>query len=241
MRVEYYGTSRYRLSGGGSQSSNASFISNALLTDRFRQMNSSGTNVGGWDACQMRSFLNLRMPEAFPTVWKSMLKQVKISASEGNKSSTILNSNDYFYLPCLREMGGSSESPYNSEGSHISWFTSDIRRAKFRGMVIPDDVTYYTDASDPSLVSSNNITSGDVWKQNGGTVYIYATDEEVAYYGLSKSQAASIGGYWVSAYYWWGRSPNVGNTTYFWYVSPNGSNGTTGANNSYGVCPCFSI
>ena len=237
MRVEYCGTGRYRLAGGTSQSANASFIANALLTDRLRVMNSTATNVGGWDACQMRTFINARMPDALPTVWRTMLKQVKISASEGNKSSNILLSDDYFYIPAYVEMGGSG-TPYISEGSAISWFTSDIRRAKFRGMFIPDDATYYTDASDPSLVSSNNVTSGDVWKQNGnGTCYIYATDEEVAYYGLTKSIEASIGGYWVSAYYWWERSPNVDVTTYFWYVNTNGSNSNYGANPSYGVCP----
>lgn len=244
MRVEYCGTGRYRLAGGTSQSANASFVANALLTDRLRVMNPTATNVGGWDACQMRTFINARMTDALPIVWRTMLKQVKIGASEGNKSSNILLSDDYFYIPAYVEMGGSG-TPYISEGSAISWFTSDIRRAKFRGMFIPDDATYYTDASDPSLVSSNNITSGDVWKQNGnGSCYIYATDKEVAYYGLTKSVEASIGGYWVSASPWWERSPFVGYTNNFWNVDTNGSNnnhGANGANGSYGVCPCFSI
>lgn len=242
MRVEYCGTGRYRLANGTSQSANASFIANALLTDRLRTMNPTATNTGGWDACKMRTFINNRMPNALPTAWRTMLKEVKISASEGNKSTNILVSNDFFYIPAYIEMGGSGTT-YISEGSHISWFTSDIRRAKFRGMFIPDDATYYTDGSDPSLVSTNNVTSGDVWKQNGNsTCYIYATDEEVAYYGLSKSIEASIGGYWVSAYSWWERSPLVGNTIGFWYVYTNGSNNYSyGANSSYGVCPCFSI
>ena len=173
-----------------------------------------------------------------------MLKQVKIQASEGNKSSTILISNDYFYLPCLREMGGSTDVPYNSEGSAISWFTSDIRRAKFRGLIIPDDATYYTNASDPSTTSTNDVRPGDVWKvNNSGRCHIYATDELIREYGLSTADSVdcSLGGKWISAYNWWERSPNVGNTTSFWCVSSYGSNYNSGANNSYGVCPCFSI
>lgn len=187
------------------------------------------------------------MTDALPTVWRTMLKQVKIGASEGNKSSNILLSDDYFYIPAYVEMG-SSGTPYINEGSAISWFTSNIRRAKFRGMFIPDDATYYTDASDPSLVSSNNITSGDVWQKNGGsnTCYIYATDKEVTYYGLTKSVEASIGGYWVSANDWWERSPIVNQTNYFWYVNTSGNYGgvnwgISGAGAAFGVCPCFSI
>ena len=243
MRVEYCGTGRYRLSGGTSQRANASFVANTLLTDRLRVMNSTNTNVGGWDACQMRTlFINTRMPNALPTVWRTMLKQVQISASEGNKSNNILVSNDYFYIPAYVEMGGSGTA-YINEGTAISWFNSDIRRAKFRGMIIPDDATYYTNSTDPSLVSSNNVLSGDVWKENGnGRCYIYATDEEIAYYGLSKTdgKATSIGGYWISACGWWERSPNVGNTINFWGVNTNGNN-FYNANSSYGVCPCFSI
>ena len=245
MRVEYCGAERYRLVGGGSQSCNASFIANTLLVDRLRKMNSTNTNVGGWDACAMRTFLNNRMPPAMPTAWRSMLKQVKIQASEGNKSSTILISNDYFYLPCLREMGGSTDVPYNSEGSAISWFTSDIRRAKFRGLIIPDDATYYTNASDPSTTSTNDVRPGDVWKvNNSGRCHIYATDELIREYGLSTADSVdcSLGGKWISAYNWWERSPYVGNTTTFWIVSYNGNNNNyTNANSSYGVCPCFSI
>lgn len=240
---------RYALAGNTSQRASMSFISNACLVDRLKVMNSGNTNVGGWDSSAMRTFMNARLPNALPTVWRSLLKKVKISATEGNKSTNVLVSEDWFYLPCLREMGGSNDSPYNAEGVIISWFTSDIRRAKFRGKIIPDDATYYTNSSDPSLDSNVTIKSGDVWKQNGNSnCYIYATDEEVRYYGLSKSVAANIGGYWVSACSYWERSPYVGTTHTFWNVSSLGANTTYGnyygyntASYSFGVCPCFSI
>lgn len=245
VRYEYYGANRYRLVGGGSQTCNASFIPNALLVDRLRQMNPTNTNVGGWDACAMRTFLNERLPNALPTVWRSMLKQVRIPASEGNQSSTILLSDDYFYLPCLSEMGGSTGTPYGSEGSAIAWFTSDIRRAKYRGMFVPDTATYYTDSSDPSTVSTNDIKSGDVWrKNNSDRCWVYATDDDIRYYGLDKTNgvSCSIGGYWISAYNFWERSPNVGYTTAFWSVTHNGNNSYSGgASYLLGVCPCFSI
>lgn len=243
MRVEFCGAERYRLAGGTSQRSNASFIANTLLVDRLSQMNPTNTNVGGWDGCAMRTFLNNRLPQALPTVWRSMLKKVKISATEGNQSHTVLVSEDYFYLPCYAEMGGSG-TPYTSEGEAISWFTSDIRRAKYRGLIVPPDATYYTDANDPTTVSTYTIYSGDVWrKSNSGRCWVYATDEDIRKFGLSTADGVqcSSGGWWISAYNWWERSPNVGNATTFWYVNYYGNYNYTTAFYSFGVCPCFSI
>lgn len=42
-------------------------------------------------------------------------------------------------------------------------------------------------------------------------------------------------------WYWWMRSPYVGNSTYFWVVNYYGVCDDGSAINSYGVCPCFSI
>lgn len=243
MRVEFCGSERYRLAGGTSQRSNASFISNTLLVDRLRQMNPTNTNVGGWDGCAMRTFINDRLPLALPTVWRSMLKKVKISATEGNQSQTILVSEDYFYLPCYAEMGGSG-TPYTSEGDAISWFTSDIRRAKYRGLIVPPDATYYTDANDPTTISTYTVYSGDVWrKSNSGRCWVYATAEDIRRYGLSTTDGVQCadGAWWISAYTWWERSPNVGHTTIFWLVNYSGYNINSSASGSYGVCPCFSI
>ena len=243
LPYEYCGTERYRITGG-SQRTNASFIQNCEFGDRLRQMNSSNTNVGGWDDCQMRKnfFLN-RFPNAYPQVWRSMIKKVKISATAGNKSTSITVSDDYSYLAAYAEMFSTSDTAYVAEGSKISWFTTDIRRAKFRGIPIPEDVTYYTDSSDPSTVSGRTISVGDVWKKGTGTVYIYADTETIRYYGLSTSDAvsASIGGYWIAAYNFWLRSPYVTSTAYFWFVNTSGSASNNGANNSYAVVPCFSI
>ena len=41
--------------------------------------------------------------------------------------------------------------------------------------------------------------------------------------------------------YWWLRSPNVGYSTYFWYVNSYGYGSYSGASSVNGVCPCFII
>ena len=245
LRMEYYGTERYRLSGGTSQKTNASFICNHLLGDRKMNMNTSNTNVGGWEECRMRTFLNTRIKAALPTVWQSMLKQTKINASAGNKLTEIVISDDYVFLPSTTEMSNNNQEPYVSEGSYIPWFTSDILRLKFMGIKIPDNASYYTNAagSEPSSDTSNSVKAGDVWKIGGNNIgYIYVTQDYLDKRGVTPKYTAAIGGGWIEAPAWWLRSPNVANATNFWGVITNGHvyNGI-GASNSNGVCPCFNI
>ena len=244
LRMEYYGTERYRLSGGTSQKTNASFICNHLLGDRKMNMNTSNTNVGGWEECRMRTFLNTRIKAALPTVWQSMLKQTKINASAGNKLTEIVISDDYVFLPSTTEMSNNNQEPYVSEGSYIPWFTSDILRLKFMGIKIPDNASYYTNAagSEPSSDTSNNVKAGDVWKIGGNNIgYIYVTQDYLDKRGVTPKYTAAIGGGWVEAPGWWLRSPIVTNTTNFWGVANYGSMFSYNAGNSYGVCPCFNI
>ena len=243
LRMEFCGTGRYRLAGNTSQRANASFIANNLLADRGKGMNSTNTNVGGWDGAAMRAFCNNRLKAALPTVWQSMLKKVKISASAGNKSTEILVSEDYVYLPSTVEMNNSNDATLSAEGEYIDWFTSDIMRGKFRGRIIPDDAVRYTDGSDPQTITSYNVKVGDVWrKNNGGDCYIFVSKEEIDRFGLTVQGTATTLGGWVAASWWWLRSPGVGNTTSFWIVYSGGNlyNGGN-ASNANGVCPCFSI
>ena len=244
LRMEYYGTERYRLSGGTSQKTNASFICNHLLGDRKMNMNTSNTNVGGWEECRMRTFLNSRIKAALPTVWQSMLKQTKINASAGNKLTEIVISDDYIFLPSTTEMSNNTSEPYASEGSYIPWYTSDILRLKFMGIKIPDNASYYTNAagSEPSADTSNNVKAGDVWKISGNNIgYIYVTQDYLDKRGVTPKYTAAIGGGWIEAPSWWLRSPFVTSDTPFWHVASYGYMGSLHASNSIGVCPCFNI
>ena len=244
LRMEFCGANRYRLAGSTSQKSNASFIANNLLAGRGYWMNKTNDNTGGWNASLMRTFCNGRLFDALPTVWQSMIKPVKISASAGNKSTEVLVSEDKVYLECITALANNKNSIYATEGDYISWFTSDIYRAKFRGRIIPDGASYYTDSSEPSTISSNNVKVGDVWKINGnGICYICVSKADIERYSLTVYADCSSGiGGWVSAYNWWLRSPNIDGSTTFWYVYSNGSGSLYySASYTLGVCPCFSI
>ncbi|MDO5546945.1 MAG: DUF6273 domain-containing protein [Eubacteriales bacterium] len=247
LRMEYCGTERYRI-GTSSTKCNASFIANNELTDRLYRMNSQNVNEGGWNDSLMRTFVNERVYDALPTVWKAMIKTVRVPTSAGSQSSEIVYAYDNIYLESYTALFNNTSEPYVNESSYISWYTSDIRRAKYRGFIIPDDASYYTGADEPSTVSSNIVKVGDVWKESTTNVcHILITAEDFARlpwtttngkHGTYTQDGKHV---WISANNWWLRSPYVGSSAGFWFVGNGGYGSTNIASYAYGVCPCFSI
>lgn len=128
-RYEYCGDKRYRFAADSSKITGASFIPTKLLS-LGHGMNAANTNIGGWNDSAMRKFCNGRVYDAFPTEWKSIIKQVQIPASAGNRSSEIVYSKDYVYLPSYVEIFATDEDPYASEGKIITFFNTDADRIK---------------------------------------------------------------------------------------------------------------
>lgn len=242
-RAEYIDSKRYRLAGNTSQRCNASFILNNALSNGHA-MNPTGTNAGGWDKCDMRTFVNSRIFDAFPIEWRAMIKSVTINATAGSQSHEIVQSEDKIYLASYVEMSGTKDSPYVNEGILIPWFTSNQVRCKFRGQIIPDDATYYVDGTDPASMSTVKVKPGDIWYTGGiGYMYIPAdVKNKHVYYGTADNKQASDGGLWLRAQYWWERSPIVSNSTNFYSVNNYGNPyNSTNAYNACAVVPCFSI
>lgn len=257
IKYEYCGTGRYRLAGGSSMRSNGSFIANNALDGRGYWMNTTNTNAGGWDNSVMRQLLNGRIYQGMPIQWRAMNKKVRISASAGSQSTSIVVSEDNMYLASIKEVNPSeTNTTYASEGDPISWFvansytntvggamTANATRIKFKGRPIPDDAKYYFTNSDPTASSTNNVKAGDIWVHTGNSSngFMYVTAEEIQQKAIVPTYNASNGGGWVASYWYWLRSPNVSNSTGFWYVGTSGSVGGNNANSIYAVVPCFSI
>ena len=149
-----------------------------------------------------------------------------------------------------RELGGWTSEPYNSEGSAISFFTSDMSRIKFSGCVIRDNAQYFNSTSDPSTDTGNNVTEGDVWiKSNEGYIYVSADTiskhSKIGYKDISLSENldAFDGGKWIKACRWWQRSPYADSSNYFVGVYSYGSPyySYIGTYNNLGIVYGFSI
>ena len=248
--MEFAGADRYRLAGSTSLKANTSWIANNMLT-RLRQMNATNTNVGGWDASVLRGFLNDRVLKGMDYGYQAMIKPVKIFASAGNQSSEILVSNDTIYLPATREIGGYTGAPYTSEGSPISWFTSNAARIKFNGFIREDDAQVITSGTDPTQLSGYTINEGDIWinSDNSSYGYIYISAANKAKHttiGCRKVSSsdninAGDGGLWLRAFVWWQRSPYASSATTFCIVYGYGYAGGTTASSSCGLALGFSI
>ena len=128
-RYEYCGDKRYRFAADSSKITGASFIPTRLLS-LGHCMNTTNTNIGGWNDSAMRQFCNGRVYDAFPTELRSIIKQVQIPSTAGNMSSDIVYSKDYVYLPSYVEVFNTIEDPYVSEGKVIAFFNTDVDRIK---------------------------------------------------------------------------------------------------------------
>lgn len=129
VRFQYCGSGRYQVNPNTGRMTGASFICENLLAYGYH-INPTQSNVGGWEASEMRDFCNNRVYNAFPTVWKSVIKQPYVSANIGNDSSTVVMSKDYIYLPSCIELAAITTDPYDDEGYAINWMINPVDRIK---------------------------------------------------------------------------------------------------------------
>ena len=246
IRMEYWGEGKYELSDGSGDFSYASFIANNLLAGRGYPMNTSNTNVGGWDESRMRTFCNGRLFNALPTTWKSIIREVKINATEGNQSTTIVTSNDKVYLPSYKELGGSGTGYDNEIGTSsacISWFvaqaasstvssynTANAQRLKWRGRIrkyalgtgnttaYDGNAYIYSCASDPAAYLSTDIGTGSIWINTGNSSigYMFVEQDELDQYGITPAYTSDSGTFGDD-----GASGGWVNANGWWERSPN--------------------
>lgn len=257
VRMEYWGAGKYYYANT-SNVCGLSFIANNQLGNvkgRGFYHHSTNTNVGGWDASELREFMNGRLFDAYPTVWQSAIKAVEIRATSGNRSTNIITNYDKIYAASYRELGASTtEAGYIEEvgtsTSPISWFINNAQRIKFRGKIRKYDgdssVTIYTCSQEPAALYQTNIAEGTIWIHSGNNNYgyIFLSQSELDQYGITPDIEADsnyASGGWVIAYSWWGRSPTLSTTTNFMTVGSIGYLYNSSAGSVSGVVPCFSI
>ena len=263
VRMEYWGAHKlYKY--GSSDTVNASFIANSAiggLGGRGYWMNQTGTNTTSWENSLMRDFLNGRVYDALPQVWRSIIVETEIKTTAGNRSSGIVTTGDRLYLPALKEAGSTdSATGYVNEMSNssdvIGWMTNNIQRAKFRGVIRKydgqDDFVSYTSSGangDPAATFETDITPGTLWVRtdDSNNIYVFVSQDELDMYGkvaetdyvLADSNFARGG--WVRSHYWWFRSPHLGSAGNFWNGYTTGGFNPSTAYNVNSVVPSFSI
>jgi hypothetical protein len=132
----------------------ADFISVELM-DTLHRMNSSNTNVGGWNSCEMRTYLNETVYPTLPSDLRAVIVEKTHMRTAGNKSTNFVSASDKLWLPTEWELFGvanyaGESATYNK---HYSIFPDDSSRIKKR--VSSTSATYWWDSS-PSVSGQRN-------------------------------------------------------------------------------------
>ena len=71
-----------------------------------RAMNSTGTNVGGWPATEMRTYLNGTFYNSLPSDLQAAIKPTRVISGHGSNDSTNFTTTDKLYLLSSEEVYG---------------------------------------------------------------------------------------------------------------------------------------
>lgn len=183
IRLEACGFRKYYLTENTSKRCTFSLLASHLL-GRTKKWNLTNTNDGGWAKSELNKSLNTRLYNAMPTQIKSLLKQVIVYSNDGITNTSVIPnqyytevtpSNCYITIPAIIEVDSSQNSePYNSEGTPISYLTSnDSRKRAFDG---GDNNAYWLRS--PSIGWAN---------------YVYRVDENGQIQSVTNAAADSLG------------------------------------------------
>lgn len=94
------------------------------------EMNSSGTNSGGWTSCAMRTSTLNSIFSNLPADLKNVIKAVNKLTSAGNQSATISTTSDKLFLLSEVEIFGSAISSKSGEGNQYAYYKAGNSKVK---------------------------------------------------------------------------------------------------------------
>lgn len=86
------------------------------------RMNSSNTNSGGWNSCEMRTSRMASILAQMPQEAQSAVREVKKLTGAGGGSRSIVTSNDKLFLLSEIEIDGSATYSASGEGSRYAYY-----------------------------------------------------------------------------------------------------------------------
>ena len=166
------GFNRYFLENGALTS--IDFIADKALYTQKPIIDSSNSNLGGWAATTLNTWLNTRFYNGMPAQIRQLLKKAKVKSRIDGKSESTDFTYSYIYIPAVSELAGSndvtySKSPYTNETDGI-----------------PDYIAHIT--AETRIMKDNNDNAVTYWTRspgNGGnagtTYFIYVTETGTFY------------------------------------------------------------
>lgn len=124
----------------------ADFIAVELLPD-MHVMNTQNTNVGGWNGCKMRTYLNETIYPTLPNDLKSVIVEKTHMRTEGNQSGSLVSASDKLWLPTEWEIFGTSHFGYENSAYNKQY-------------------SIFTDANSRIKKIVNNTSANDWWESS---------------------------------------------------------------------------
>ena len=119
------GTHSFEVAGVGMDGAGFTFICTDLVGTH--RMNASNTTSGGWESCEMRSWLNGTLINSFPADLRNVIKSVSKKNTSGYGAATT---SDKLWIPSQTEVGLTSG---NAEGAKYGIFNSNSDRIRKNG------------------------------------------------------------------------------------------------------------
>ena len=95
-------------------------------------MNSTSTNVGGWETSEMRTYVNNDVYNSLPSDLQSVIKTVNKVSDVGNKdTSTLKTTEDKLFLLSAEEVGYSASYQVNGQGTKYEIYSDNASRIKY--------------------------------------------------------------------------------------------------------------
>lgn len=112
----------------------ADFVSVELM-DSSHRMNSTNTNVGGWNDSEMRTYLNNTIYPTLPSDLKNVIVEKTHMRTAGGESTNLVSASDKLWLPTYWEVYGVYNSAIledSDHNKHYSIFPDNASRKKYR-------------------------------------------------------------------------------------------------------------
>ena len=93
-------------------------------------MNDTSTNVGGWTNCAMRSTHLPAILALMPAEIQAGIREVQKKSSAGNKSSSIVTTNDDLFLLSEIEIFGRTTYSFAGEGTQYAYYQAGNSKVK---------------------------------------------------------------------------------------------------------------
>lgn len=144
-----------------------------------RKMNSTNTNVGGWPATSMRTYVNNDIYNALPSELKNGIIDTTVVSGHGSSDSANFTSTDKLYLLSTKEVWGSNPGGYDTataETRQLDYYKAQgVTTSNYGGAIkrYNGSNSYWwlrAATSNTSYAFYNVITTGD-WDNN----YAYNT------------------------------------------------------------------